>query len=194
MTADLLVLGTHGLTGFERLVLGSVTEKLLRITNVPVMTVPPPVKKPETVRYNMILRPVDFSDESLRALAYALSLAKEADARIILLHVLEGFVGEPDLKALRNLRVFEYYERLEQDASKRLAAVIPDEARLWARPVERIVKGKAYRQILRLAEEEGAELIVMGASGRGALNRLLFGSTAHHVTREARCPVLTLHS
>ncbi len=194
MAADLLVLGTHVRSGFERLLIGSVTERLLRTTNVPIMTVPPPVKRPDAVRYNTILCPVDFSDASMRALEYALSLAKEANARIILLHVLEGFVDEPDLNEFRTVNVFEYFQRLEQDASRRLAAAVPDDARVWARPIERIVKGKAHRQILRLAEEDGAELIVMGVSGQGALSRALFGSTTDHVIRAARCPVLTLHS
>jgi nucleotide-binding universal stress UspA family protein len=129
----------------------------------------------------------------MSALEYALSLAMEADARIILLHVLEGFVDEPDRKEFRALNVFEYYQRLEHDAFQRLAAAIPHDASIWARPVDRVVKGKAHRQILRIADEDGAELIVMGVSGHGALNRLLLGSTTDRVIREARCPVLTLH-
>jgi nucleotide-binding universal stress UspA family protein len=192
MAADMLVLGTHGRSGFDRLVLGSVTERLLRTVSVPILTVPPPVKKPESVRYRHIVCPVDFSDESMRALEYALSLAQETAARLVLLHVLEGFLDEPDAGELRELKVFEYYEQLEQRAAQRLAAAVPDEARVWAHPDERVVKGKAYRQILRLAAEEGADLIVMGVRGRGALNQLLFGSTTHHVIREASCPVLTI--
>jgi nucleotide-binding universal stress UspA family protein len=130
----------------------------------------------------------------MRALEYALSLAQQATARLILLHVLEGFVDDPELTELRDLKVFEYYRHLEEDAERRLATAVPEDARLWARPVKRVAKGKAYRQILALAEEDGADLIVMGVHGKGALNRLLFGSTTHHVIRAARCPVLTIHS
>jgi nucleotide-binding universal stress UspA family protein len=194
LNADLLVLGTHGRSGFQRLFLGSVTEKLLRTTTIPVMTIPPPVRKPESVRYKTILCPVDFSDESMRALDYALSLAKEADARIILLHVVEGFVDTPYANEFRNVSVLEYYEQMEADAAKRLVAAVPDDARTWARPVERVIKGRAYRQILKMAQDERAELIVMGVRGRGAIDRLIFGSTTHHVIRGAECPVLTLHS
>jgi nucleotide-binding universal stress UspA family protein len=193
MKADLLVLGTHGRSGFQRLFLGSVTERVLRSTNIPVLTIPPPVRKPDSVRFKTILCPMDFSDESIRALEYALSLAKEADARIILLHVIEGTVDDPDETQFRDLKVFEYYGRLEEAARARLAAAIPDDARIWAHPVESIARGKAYRQILRVAEEESAELIVMGIRGRGAINRLLFGSNTAHVIREATCPVLTLN-
>jgi nucleotide-binding universal stress UspA family protein len=191
--ADLLVLGTHGRSGFQRLFLGSVTEKVLRTTSVPVMTIPPPVKKPDSVRFGTILCPVDFSDESMRALEYALSLAKEADARIILLHVIEGFVNAPYANEFRNVSVLEYYEQIEEDARTRLADAVPEDARTWARPAERVTRGRAYREILQIADEEGANLIVMGVRGRGAMDRFVFGSTTYHVIRRAACPVLTLH-
>lgn len=190
--ADLLVLGTHGRTGFQRLLLGSVTEKVLRTTSVPVMTIPPPVKKPESIRFRTILCAVDFSDESMRALEYALSLAKEADARIILLHVVEGLLNPSYANELRNVSVLKYYEQIEEDARTQLAEAVPEDARTWARPVERVTRGRAYRQILQTADEEGVELIVMGVRGRGAMDRFVFGSTTDHVIRRAVCPVLTL--
>ena len=189
--ADLIVMGTHGRSGFERLLLGSVTEKVLRTTHVPVLTVPPPVERPESVIYKTILCPIEFSDASTRALAYALSLAEEIDARLILLHVVEGAV-ESDFGAIDHLSVREYYRYLEEDAMARLKAAVPEEARVWCKPDERVATGKAYRKILQVAAEEGAELIVMGVHGKGVLHRRLFGSTTHHVIREAGCPVLTL--
>ena len=194
LSADLLVLGTHGRSGFQRLFLGSVTEKLLRTTTVPIMTIPPPVRKPESIRFKTILCPVDFSAESMRALDYGLSLAKEADARIILLHVVEGFVDTPYANEFRHLSVVEYYEQIEVDAAKRLAAAVPIDARTWAQPVERVITGRVYQQILKMAEDERAELIVMGVRGRGAVDRFIFGSNTDHVIRGASCPVLTLHS
>jgi nucleotide-binding universal stress UspA family protein len=92
------------------------------------------------------------------------------------------------------VNVPDYLHDAEQKAMSRLKAAVPDEARVWADPVERVVRGRAYRQILTIADQENAGLIVMGVRGKGALNRLLFGSTTEHVIREARCPVLTLHS
>jgi nucleotide-binding universal stress UspA family protein len=137
---------------------------------------------------------VKLSDESLRALEYAFSLAKEADARIILLHVVEGLVNPSYASQFRNVSVLEYYEQMEEEARRQLAAVVPEDARTWARPVERLTRGRAYRQILQTADEESVELIVMGVRGRGAVDRLVFGSTTDHVIRRARCPVLTLHA
>src|SRR6185503_12156707 len=94
LAADLLVMGTHGRGGFERLFLGSVTEKVLRSTTVPVMTIPPPAQEPATTSYRTILCPLDFSAASIHGFNYALALAQEAHARVILLHVIEGLLGE----------------------------------------------------------------------------------------------------
>lgn len=190
--ADVVVMGTHGRSGFERLFLGSVTEKVLRTTHVPVLTVPPPVERPESVVYKTILCPVEFSDASTRALGYALSLAEETDAHLILLHVVEGSVEELSFDEIGHLSVREYYRYLQEDALARLKAAVPEEARVWCKPDERVVTGKAYRAILKVAAEDHAEVIVMGVHGKGALHRRLFGSTTHHVIREAGCPVLTL--
>jgi nucleotide-binding universal stress UspA family protein len=193
LPADLLVMGTHGRGGFERLFLGSVTEKVLRSTHVPVLIVPPPVERVETVVYKTILCPTEFSDLSTRALEYALALAEETHARLILLHVIEGFVDDPRLiSEASHFSVPEYYAHLEKEARARLKSALPEEARPWCHPEERVVFGKAYRVILQVAEELSADLIVMGVHGKSALNRRLFGSTTHHVIREARCPVLTL--
>jgi nucleotide-binding universal stress UspA family protein len=193
LPADMLVMGTHGRGGFERLFLGSVTEKVLRSTHVPVFTVPPPVERVETVLYRTILCPTEFSDPSTRALEHALTLAQETAARLILLHVIEGLADDPRLiSEASHFSVPEYYAHLEKEARARLKSVLPQEARVWCHPEERVVLGKAYRVILDVAEELNADLIVMGVDGTGALNRRLFGSTTHRVIREARCPVLTL--
>jgi nucleotide-binding universal stress UspA family protein len=194
LPADLIVMGTHGRRGFERIFLGSVTEKVLRSTQAPVLTVPPPVERVGTVVYKTILCPIDFSDPSTRALEYALMLAQESDARLILLHVVETLVDAQALGESSHLGVPEYWRYLEDDARARLKAAVPETARAWCTPDERVVSGKAYRVVLDIAEQEKAEIIVMGVHGRGTLNRLLFGSTTHHVIREARCPVLTLRA
>jgi nucleotide-binding universal stress UspA family protein len=194
MPADLLVMGTHGRSGFEALFLGSVTEKVMRSTHVPVLTVPPAVDRVQTVTYKTILCPVEFSDPSTRAMEYAFTLAEETGARLILLHVIELLVDAPQIREASPFRVPEYERHLEEDARARLRSAIPEEARVWCTPEERVLSGKAYRVILDLAEQEKAEVIVMGVHGKGALNRRLFGSTTHHVIREARCPVLTLRA
>lgn len=194
LEADLVVMGTHGRSGFERLVLGSVAEKVLRRARCPVLTVPPVVEGAPTVDrppYRRILCPVDFSTASDRALRYALSLAEEARAKITVLHVLEWFPDQ-EIREHRHFDVPEYRRFLEEDARRRLAEAVPADARDWCEPVERVGCGKAYREILRVAADEKSDAIVMGVHGRGAIDVLLFGSTANQVVRHATCPVLTV--
>jgi nucleotide-binding universal stress UspA family protein len=191
--ADLVVLGTHGQGGFERWALGSVSEKTLRRAPCPVLTVPPPKtgEPADDGGFKTILCPMDFSESSSASLGYALSVTREADARLIVAHVVEGL---PDHEPSVNLHfnVAEYRLYLARAARERLAHILPDEARSWCEPEEAVAMGKAYREILRLAREHAVDLIVMGTHGWGALDPMLFGSTAHHVVRESGCPVLTV--
>jgi nucleotide-binding universal stress UspA family protein len=83
---------------------------------------------------------------------------------------------------------------MEQAARARLDRLVPADAVTWCKPDKRIVVGKAYRGILNAAHEAKADLIVMGVLGRNAVDLMLFGSTTHHVVREATCPVLTVRA
>lgn len=194
--ADVLVMGTHGRGGFERLLLGSVTEKVVRTSRSSVLTIPPSVGSPVSgpVLYQTILCAVDFSDASARAVEHAISLAKDNGARLILVHVVEGFVEEAVLDVNVHWNVPEYRRYLEQDALSRLKAVVPDEVRTSLQTEERLASGKPYQGILRIADESAADVIVTGVQGRAALERWSFGSTTHHLVREAQCPVLTVRA
>ena len=100
--ADLIVMGTHGRGGFERWVLGSVTEKVLRQAPCPVLTVPPPaigVHPEGSVLFRRIVCPVDFSPASLAALSHALRLAEESCAELHVLHVVEWLAEDPAAQA-----------------------------------------------------------------------------------------------
>jgi nucleotide-binding universal stress UspA family protein len=196
LPADLVVLGTHGLGGFERLVLGSVTEKVLRRSTVPVLVVPRPLAEsgaPPHAHFKSILCPLDFADPAKRALTHALSLARESQARLIVLHVLEAFFDELAPEHA-HFNVPEFRRYMEEDARKRLLEVVPSAVQAECHVETVLSSGKAYREILRVAHERGSDLIVMGVHGRGPLDVLLFGSTAQHVVRAAHCPVLTLRA
>ena len=191
LPADLIVIGTHGAGGFEHLILGSVTEKVLRKAACPVLTVPPRVQATSKLPFKRLLCPVDFSDPSLAALEFAFSLAQESEAELTILHVLEWPIDEEPL-VTRPFTVPEYRRYREEDATARLEKLVPNEARDWCRPITRLGHGKAYREILGIATEDSADLIVMGVHGRIALDLMLFGSTTNQVVRRATCPVLTL--
>lgn len=193
LPADLLVMGTHGRSGFERLMLGSVTEKLLRKSPCPLLTVPPgsPAVAPVNALFSRVLCAVDFSPASLHALALAQSLAGEAAARLCVMHVLEPVsvfepvvaVGPDDLPAVTADHRREVRHRLE--------GLVGGETRAFTDVAEVVVSGKPYREILRAADEQRSDLIVIGAHG-GRLGLPAFGSTTAHVVREAQCPVLTV--
>ena len=196
--ADLIVLGTHGRSGFERLVLGSVTEKVVRKAGCPVLTVPRAVGDvvPASPSFKRIVCAIDFSTCSMQALEYALSLAQEADAHVTVLHVvevpsnLELEMHETAMAGPASLR--EYIAATESEQRARLADAIPATARTYCTVDTVVATGSPYREILRVASERESDLIVIGIHGRNPADLLFFGSTAQHVVRRAACPVLTL--
>ena len=190
LPADLIVIGTHGQSGFERLVLGSVTEKVLRKAVCPVMTVPPHAADASPLPFTHALCAVDFSDSSIAALQFAFSLAQESNARLTLLHVFEW--PSDEASARRVLETSEYHRQWETETQQKLEGLIPAEVRNWCTPASKLAFGKAYQQILQLAANEQVDLIVMGVRGRNPVDLMLFGSTTNQVVRQAVCPVLTL--
>ena len=191
---DVVVIGTHGRSGFDRLVLGSVAERVLRRATCPVLTVPP--KAPDAVAagpilYGRILCGVDLSDASYAALDRAMALARESRGWLGVAHVVELLPGSdgPLPAALEPLAT-----QWADEARSQFAARIPRDLRERCTVEELIVRGNPRRLILRLAEERRADLIVIGAHGKGAVDRMLFGSSAEGVVRGARCPVLTVRA
>jgi nucleotide-binding universal stress UspA family protein len=198
--ADLLVMGTHGRSGFDRLILGSTTEKVLRKADCPVLAVPrgvPDIAAPAVV-FQHILCPIDFSECSLHALNYALSFARTAGARLTALHVMVYSMEEeaPEmyetLLSDSRLGLADLRRRFEAYSRDRLAAAVGDAVGAPSTVETTLAVGKPYHEILRIAAEQHADLIVMGAHGRGPANVMFFGSTTNHVVRQAHCPVLTV--
>ena len=190
---DLLVMGTHGRSGFQRLFLGSVTEKVIRKVKCPTMIVPPRAPDIATdapVEFHRLLCPIDFSEGSLAALEYAINLAEEADGKLTLLHVTELPAALTQEALIEVDELARIHETAVEGARKKLANLIPENARAYCSIDATVVEGRAYREILSRATEKKADLIVMGVHGRGALDLLLFGSTTHHVIRASACPVL----
>ena len=198
LSADLIVMGTHGASGFEHLVLGSVTEKVLRKARCAVLTVPPRARATSTLPFRRLLCPVDFSYPSVAALQMARSLASESASALTGLYVIEWPWREPpppfaaELPPAQAHALAEYRRYVETSAMARLEGLIQEAVADRSAPVPRLSHGKSYVEILRLAAEERADLIVMGVHGRNGLDMTLFGSTTNQVVRQATCPVLTL--
>ena len=126
-----------------------------------------------------ILHPTDFSECSGHALQLACSLARDHGARLIVLHVMPvPLVQEKRL----------YREEMTSELN-RLGA-----SDAQVRVEHRLEEGDAATQILRIAQETGCDLIVLGTHGRTGLGRLLMGSVAEQVLRTATCPVLTVRA
>ena len=165
----------------------------MREAPCPVLTVPPHVSATasEAVTFKRILCPVDFSPSALQGLGFALDLARQADGRVTLLHVVE-WLAEEEPRASTHFNVPEYRRHMVDDAQERLRNLVAEESRTWVEIADVVVFGRAYREILRAAETKPADLIVMGAQGRGGIGLALFGSTTQQVVRGATCPVLTV--
>ncbi len=189
LSADLIVLGTHGLSGFQHLMLGSVTERMLRKAPCPVLTVPPRTPDAGPVAFRKILCPVDFSPASMKALSYAASLSRESHGQLTMIHVVEPFnLYEPLLVGGGALG--DYTQAAVAATGARLHEIAP----AGVDPREVVAVGKPYRAILDHANEGKSDLIVIGVHG-GIADRLgFFGSTTNHIVREASCPVLSLRA
>jgi nucleotide-binding universal stress UspA family protein len=185
---DLIVMGTHGRQGLDRLALGSVTEKVLRKARCPVLAVRKPAhdfvsgeQTTDPVHLRKILFCTDFSDRAHHALSYAFSLAMEYNAELTLLHVLDD-IGTP-----------EFLKEGTITALAELEKPVPPDVRNWC-SIKAVVRvGRPYQEIIQLALESQSDLIVMGVRGRGALDLALFGSTTQRVLQLGSCPILAVH-
>jgi nucleotide-binding universal stress UspA family protein len=191
--ADLIVLGSHGRSGLNRLLLGSVTERVMRKAPCPTLVVPPavPDRSPAApVQFRRILCPIDFSEGSARALEYAMTLAEEADAEIELLHVIEKLPELSGFARPTGVDLDRVLAEAEAERLRQLRALVPDEARTYCTVTTAVREGGVYGEILTAAAEHHADVIVMGVQGRGAVDLLVFGSNTARVARRAACPVL----
>src|SRR5712692_260664 len=138
-----------------------------------------------------ILLPTDFSGCANYALPYAAAIARATKATIICVHVVEPIVPAVGYTGLAEpLPIADISEQLEDSAERELPQVAECEEFRGLDVEEVIVHGDAAAEIVRVADEREADLIVISSHGRTGLGRILFGSTAEAVVRYASCPVL----
>jgi len=141
--------------------------------------------------FQKILVATDFSDCSVEACAYALTLARKFDATLLVLHV----INEPvDLRGFYVPHIsFDQLEKeIADGAASMLESFCKDNLPDFNSYTTAVVTGVPYEEITRTAQEQSASLIVIGTHGRSGLDHLIFGSTAERVVRSAPCPVLTI--
>ena len=185
---DLIALGTHGRTGVKKALLGSIAEEVFRRSQVPVLMSGPNTRTGahNGGHFRCVVFATDFNDVSSVAASYAVSLAQENQAQLILLHVLPlprpGKTAKPG-----ELSVAEVTHRLDD--------LVPQEAKQWCRPRALVEHGEPAARILSAAKECGADLIVLGVRGMAGLARVaarVQNDIAYNVVAHASCPVLTV--
>jgi nucleotide-binding universal stress UspA family protein len=185
---DLIVLGTHGRTGLRRFLMGSVAEEIFRQAACPVLTVGPGTAKvkPSQLKFEHILLATDFGPRSVAAVPYAVSLAREFHSRLTLMHVVKVPLEPLDSPAV-----------LVSEAEKTLHALVPHDAPRECLPEYVVLFGEPANEILNVARERKADLIVLGlkpTEDHLGMATHLAPATAHALVCSAPCPVLTVRS
>jgi nucleotide-binding universal stress UspA family protein len=201
--ADLVVSASHGRSGLKRLLLGSVTEQLLRTIRCPLLIVTAPentgnelsLKKImpdsiETFRLKKILVGTDFSWDSANAVTYGISLAQDFQAELHLVHVVEPFAYSDAL--MPDPMTAAVQSDLNALLTARLESLVPAEALNWCDVKTSCLAGKPYEELVKYAVLHAFDLIILGIRGRGLVETLLLGSTTDRVIRRVSCPVLAV--
>jgi len=218
---DLVVTATQGQSAMARLLIGSVTEKLMKTIHCPLLILHTQkhvfLPSPEHhIKMDKILVGCDFSPDSRLAFDYGISLAQEFQATLHLVHVIKP-TENLDLKQNNELDISpgDYYRLtssrnyLEMTPEKRqeklrnireirnrltqqLHRMVPEDSRHWCTPETMLLDGEPYRELLQYARDEKMDLIVLGIHGHTLLEKLMVGSTTHRVIRQSPCPVLAV--
>jgi nucleotide-binding universal stress UspA family protein len=173
-----IVMGTHGRSGWSRVLLGSVAERVLHETDRPVLTAryKKGAPEPSSISIRQVFCPVNFTQVARQALEYAVAVAESFAAELMVLHVVE-----PSSEPTPDQRVLD-----------RLCAWIPDDLRPRCNLKEIIRRGDAAEQIITAASSSRCDMIVLGAQHRRFFDTTVIGTTTVQVTRHAPCPVLTV--
>ena len=186
--ADMVITATHGKAGFKRILLGSVTEKLIKTLHCPLLVLPPQEHElipPAAfeIKLKKILVGCDFSPDSKLAFDYGLSLAQEFQAELHLSHVIKPSLYKREREGINQLR-----DRLE----KKLDGMVPEASRDWCTAKTALLDGEPYMALMDYAREQEMDMIVLGIRGHTLLEKLLVGSTTDRLIRHASIPVLAV--
>jgi len=184
---DLVSMGTHGRTGLDRLLLGSVTERVVRTSDVPVLTTRH--EPDDRSSYDRILIPTDGSESATAAIDHGIAIAERFDATVHALSVVDvsALAGAYDVGPGPDL-----LDSLEEGCEQAVAVVENECENRDVDIVTDVVQGTPYRTIREYVDDEGIDLITMGTHGRTGLERYLIGSVTERTVRTSDVPVLTV--
>ncbi len=183
---SMVVLGTHGRGRFERGIIGSTAEKILRSTRWPVLTVGPHVQPAtsQTFPFERILFATDFTEAAANAATYAVTLAEVFGAKIDVLNVIQDdAIEHPDRVADLQTRFFGV-----------LDSIVPQSAREFCDPRTYVAVGGAHNKILEHIREHSIELLVLGIRKTSHIGMEMRTSGAFRIIVDAACPVLTIRN
>lgn len=198
LEADLIVIATHGYTGYKRMVLGSTAERVAQHSPCPVLVVRQHINRrngathlPTRTGFELrkILVPTDFSKCSQTAFDYGFLLARDFNAELRLVHVINPH-AYPFGDVYAALDPAQLMQEMEEAAQKKMRSMA---AKAQTRYSVRVIHGSPAIQICNAANED-VDLVVISTHGRTGLGHILIGSVAEHVVRYAHCPVLTIPS
>ncbi|WP_101297878.1 universal stress protein [Halegenticoccus soli] len=186
---DLVVMGTHGRTGVERFLIGSVAVRVVRLSDAPVVTVRTGGEEP-TGSYDDVLVPTDGSDYARAAADRAIAVAEAYGATVHALNVVDlteaaGFFDAGGISP-------EFVERLDREGAETAEGVAETAREAGLRAVADVRHGTPHREIREYASENGIDLIAMGTHGRTGVGRYALGSVTERVVRTADAPLLTV--
>ena len=194
--ADLVVIATHGRSGVSHLLLGSIAERVVRLSEAPVLTVRPGMPLVKAVLPTAILLPTDFSESAAASEPYAIELCKQYDAKILLTYVVEDsvyFATAADGTMGYGFDTEEWIKSIADEADKRLRKKAAELNREFGVTVETVrMRGTPAEQICQAAKDSHADLIAISTHGHTGLSHLAFGSIAEKVVRISSVPVLSI--
>ncbi len=194
--AYLAITATHSRSGLKRLVLGSVTEHLMRDLPCPLLTIrgqKQGFERPESrqIKLDRILVGCDFSPDSTLSFQYALNIAREFQCELHLVHVIESTMYKKILKSGTEPSQ-DQPPLLRNELQEKLKTMIPGEALACCSPRTELTAGQPHEELIRYAVTHHIDLIVLGVLGHSLVETVLLGSTTDRVIRQAPCPVLSV--
>lgn len=211
---EMVIAATHGRSGMERFLIGSVTQKLVKVLDCPILVLhghseANPAVTAQGIHIKKILVGCDFSPDSQLAFEYALSFAQEFQTQLHLAHVIRP-EERPDIRFQIEAGAQEtlsgtwdrlVYPGVESDSTisnvrmqEKLINLVPKESLNWCTPVTVLLEGQPYKELVAYADKEGIDMIVLGIRGHHLLEEFLVGSTTDRVIQRASCPVLAVRN
>ena len=190
---DLIVMGTHGRRGLGYLFLGSVAEEVTRFARRPVYTIREEKPAISVEKVNRILVPVDLSQFSKQALHYANELCKDYGAELDVIHVVEDRI-HPALYATGKSSIFDFTPEIRKKSASLIKDMFNEISGPKVKYKIKITEGVAAREILKYAEKNDVNMIVLTTHGASGLNQFFLGGVAEKIIRRSICPVFTIKS